>query len=94
MTTITTGNTLSVFIDGIRYQVAEGLSVAAVLTLTGISVTRVSVTGTPRAPFCGMGVCQECRVMVNGVRVLACQTSCQQNMRIERGLEERYGSTM
>ncbi|MFH3710192.1 2Fe-2S iron-sulfur cluster-binding protein, partial [Acinetobacter baumannii] len=34
-------------------------------------------------PFCGMGVCQECRVNINGLRVLACQTLCQQDMKVE-----------
>ncbi|MEX0495839.1 2Fe-2S iron-sulfur cluster-binding protein [Raoultella terrigena] len=38
----------------------------------------------PRAPFCGMGVCQECRVTANGRRVLACQTLCLPGMNIER----------
>ncbi|WP_181574740.1 2Fe-2S iron-sulfur cluster-binding protein, partial [Serratia quinivorans] len=45
---------------------------------------RISVTGQPRAAFCGMGICQECRVTVNGLRRLACQTLCQPGMRIER----------
>ncbi|MFG6448807.1 FAD-dependent oxidoreductase [Roseateles sp. BYS180W] len=37
---------------------------------------RSSVRGQPRAPLCGMGVCQECRVQVNGQQALACQTLC------------------
>jgi D-hydroxyproline dehydrogenase subunit gamma len=37
-----------------------------------------------RAPFCGMGVCQECRVTVDGrAYVLACQTVCRDGMRVE-----------
>ncbi|MNJ00568.1 hypothetical protein D3C73_1599310 [compost metagenome] len=50
----------------------------------GNGVTRRSVSGKLRAPFCGMGVCQECRITVNGRRVLACQTECQPEMVIER----------
>lgn len=42
----------------------------------------------PRAPFCGMGICQECRVTINGLRRLACQTLCQAGMRIERSDDE------
>jgi hypothetical protein len=58
-------------------------SAAAALALTG---WRDAPFGQrePRAPFCGMGVCQECRVTVNGRRVLACQTECQPDMVIER----------
>ncbi|HCI6741169.1 TPA: (2Fe-2S)-binding protein, partial [Klebsiella variicola subsp. variicola] len=41
-----------------------------------------------RAPFCGMGVCQECRVTVDGLRVLACQTLCRAGMQIERSHDE------
>ncbi|WP_205416526.1 2Fe-2S iron-sulfur cluster-binding protein, partial [Escherichia coli] len=47
-----------------------------------------SVSHQPRAPFCGMGVCQECRVNINGLRRLACQTLCQAGMRIERSDDE------
>lgn len=80
--------TLQVYIDGIRCEVADGISVAAALAFAGNALTRISVSGQPRAPFCGMGVCQECRVMVNGQRVLACQTLCLAEMRIERSLHE------
>jgi len=50
---------------------------------SGMGVARTSVTGQPRAPFCGMGVCQECRVLVDGRRRLACQTVCIEGMRVE-----------
>jgi succinate dehydrogenase/fumarate reductase-like Fe-S protein len=32
---------------------------------------------------CGMGICQECRVRVDGQVRLACQTLCVQGMRVE-----------
>lgn len=76
--------TLCIMIDGQRCKVPEGVSVAAALAFTGNPHTRLSVSGQPRAPYCGMGVCHECRVLVNGRRVLACQTLCQAEMRIER----------
>ncbi|MEX9253203.1 (2Fe-2S)-binding protein [Pseudenterobacter timonensis] len=75
---------LTLTIDGEAHAVPVGISVAAALALTGREETRRSVTDMPRAPFCGMGVCQECRVTVNGRRMLACQTVCQQGMTIER----------
>lgn len=75
---------ITLFIEGKSCEVPAEISVAAALALTGNPVTRRSVHDKPRAPFCGMGVCQECRVTVNGRRVLACQTVCQPDMKIER----------
>jgi len=76
--------TLNLVIDGEPCDVPAGISVAAALALAGNCATRSSVSGERRAPFCGMGVCQECRVTVNGRRILACQTECQPDMVIER----------
>ena len=76
--------TLTITIDGEALTVPEGISVAAALALTGDPTTRQAVNGDLRAPFCGMGVCQECRVTVDGLRVLACQTLCRAGMQIER----------
>lgn len=63
--------------------VVEGTTVAAALVQANFPYTRTSVTGEKRTPFCGMGVCQECRIEVNGRRVLACQTLCQNQMQVE-----------
>ena len=71
-------------IDGHLVRVKAGSSVAAALRVaSGMGVARTSVTGQPRAPFCGMGVCQECRVHIDGRRRLACQTVCVEGMRVE-----------
>ena len=51
--------------------------------LAGDGTARRSVSGELRAPVCGMGICQECRVWVDGVRQLACQTTCRAGMRVE-----------
>ncbi|AQL14304.1 MULTISPECIES: (2Fe-2S)-binding protein [Klebsiella] len=80
--------TLTITIDGEALTVPEGISVAAALALTGDPTTRQAVNGELRAPFCGMGVCQECRVTVDGLRVLACQTLCRTGMQIERSHDE------
>ncbi|HBS3081274.1 TPA: (2Fe-2S)-binding protein [Klebsiella variicola subsp. variicola] len=79
---------LTITIDGEALTVPEGISVAAALALTGDPTTRQAVNGELRAPFCGMGVCQECRVTVDGLRVLACQTLCRTGMQIERSHDE------
>lgn len=53
-------------VDGHEIAVVPGTSVAAAIAHAGIT-TRISCTGMPRAPLCGMGVCFECRATVNGV---------------------------
>lgn len=59
-------STIEIEVDGQRLEVEPGITVAAALLNAGIAGFRVSVTGEPRGPLCGMGVCQECRVGING----------------------------
>ncbi|MDD0974146.1 (2Fe-2S)-binding protein [Pseudomonas sp. TNT2022 ID681] len=56
---------------------------AAALALGGDGCARTSVSGQRRAPLCGMGICQECRVNIDGRRRLACQTLCRDGMHVE-----------
>ena len=74
--------TLSV--DGRAVTVAAGASVAAAVAAVGVTAFRHSVTGAARAPLCGMGICHECRVTIDGEpHRLACQTACAEGMRVE-----------
>ncbi|GLX15820.1 MULTISPECIES: (2Fe-2S)-binding protein [Pseudomonadaceae] len=70
-------------LDGRPLSVAPGTTVAAALALGGDGSARTSVIGQRRAPLCGMGICQECRVTVDGMRRLACQTLCRDGMQVE-----------
>ncbi|MNP30644.1 Hydrogen cyanide synthase subunit HcnA [compost metagenome] len=70
-------------LDGRPLHVADGTSVAAALALAGDGSSRTSVSGQRRAPLCGMGICQECRVTIDGRRRLACQTLCRDGMQVE-----------
>ena len=72
-------------VDGRSVRVAAGTSVAAALAYGGDGVARHSVSGQPRAPLCGMGICQECRLRVDGHIRLACQTVCEDGMQIQTG---------
>jgi predicted molibdopterin-dependent oxidoreductase YjgC len=72
-------------LNGQAAQVPAGTSIAAALYLCGNGIARHSVSGQARAPVCGMGVCQECRVRVNGQSQLACQTLCALGMVVESG---------
>jgi D-hydroxyproline dehydrogenase subunit gamma len=70
-------------LDGHPLRVADGTTVAAVLYLAGDGSSRTSASGQRRAPLCGMGICQECRVTIDGQRRLACQTLCRGGMAVE-----------
>ena len=45
----------------------DGTTVAAVLINSGVEAFRVSASGEKRGPLCGMGICFECRVTIDGV---------------------------
>jgi predicted molibdopterin-dependent oxidoreductase YjgC len=58
-----------------------GSTVGAAILTAGVTTFRGSVNGEARGPLCGMGICFECRVRVNGVaHVRSCQTLCENNM--------------
>ena len=75
-------------LDGKWHPVPAGFTVAAALSLRADGTTRQSVQGERRAAFCGMGICQECRVLINGQRRLACQTLCTQGMVVRTDSDE------
>lgn len=72
-------------IDGVTLVTEAGISIAAALARVGLAASRQSVSGMPRGVFCGMGVCFECRVRVNGVERLACLTTVAADMEITSG---------
>ncbi|MEB0041027.1 MULTISPECIES: (2Fe-2S)-binding protein [unclassified Pseudomonas] len=74
---------IELHIDRLSVRVPDGTTVAAALYIAADGISRVSVSGTPRAPLCGMGICQECRVTIDGRRRLACQTLCLNGMSVE-----------
>ena len=74
---------LSVKINGVSSRVAPGTTVAAAMLLAE-KPSRVSVSGEPRGPLCGMGICFECRAVVNGIsHRRTCQILCEQGMTVE-----------
>ncbi|MEO6528792.1 MAG: (2Fe-2S)-binding protein [Gemmatimonadaceae bacterium] len=58
---------VAIVVDGRELRVPAGTTVAAALLSAGIDTFRRSVTGEIRAPLCGMGVCYECRLTIDGV---------------------------
>jgi D-hydroxyproline dehydrogenase subunit gamma len=76
--------TIEVTIDGRSERVRAGDTVAAALFSVGINSHRTDVSGMPRTPYCMMGVCFECLVMIDGVgNRQGCLVPIRPGMRIE-----------
>ena len=74
---------ITVFINGEAVAVPEGAVVSSALLIAD-TPCRISVQGQPRTAFCGMGICFECRAVVDGVaHMRTCQLLCQPGMRVE-----------
>ncbi|HXD38124.1 2Fe-2S iron-sulfur cluster-binding protein [Rhodanobacter sp. UC4450_H17] len=70
-------------IDGGTFRVRAGISVAAALAVAARPFRR-SPNGQPRAPLCGMGVCFECRVRIDGVaQQRACMVPVRDGMTVD-----------
>jgi len=79
------GNALTLVVDGQTVSAFEGETIAAVLLGMGVRTFRHSQKqGAPRGIFCGMGVCHDCLVTVDGIaNVRACVTTVHPHMVIE-----------
>jgi predicted molibdopterin-dependent oxidoreductase YjgC len=72
-------------LDGRLVTAYEGESVAALLLAEGHVVTRTTQRGTPRGLYCGMGVCFDCLVVVDGIpNVRACTTWVRPGLDVRR----------
>jgi hypothetical protein len=70
-------------VNGRPIVVPEGAMVSAAIAVAGVTAYRRSVTGEPRGPLCGMGICFECRVTVDArPHVRSCQLPCRPGMEI------------
>lgn len=67
-----TGDRISFTIDGNAVAASRGDSIAAAMIAAGEYRFRDSKSGSPRGLFCGMGVCGECQVLVDGISKRAC----------------------
>jgi D-hydroxyproline dehydrogenase subunit gamma len=70
-------------VNGSSVSVPHGATVAVVIMIAG-QVCRTSVTGEPRGALCGMGICFECRAMINGKpHCRSCQILCEAGMDVK-----------
>lgn len=76
---------LEVTLNGNKIQVPEGTTVAAMALTAGLRYTRTTaISDSKRAPFCMMGVCYECLMIIDGVpNQRACSCYVKNGMQVE-----------
>jgi aerobic-type carbon monoxide dehydrogenase small subunit (CoxS/CutS family) len=73
---------VTVAVNGFPVTVPLGTTVAVAMMIAG-QACRTSVNGEPRGPLCGMGICFECRVAINGhPHCRSCQILCEPGMEV------------
>jgi predicted molibdopterin-dependent oxidoreductase YjgC len=69
--------------DGRSVKAREGQTIAEALLASGITTFRKTRHGQDRGVFCAMGVCYECRAIVNGTpNTRTCMTPVTQGCRV------------
>jgi len=79
------GEPFEILVDGQKILAYEGETVGAVLLAAGHRTLRyTNKEGRPRGLYCGIGLCQECRMVINGIPdTQACQTLATPGCRVE-----------
>ena len=82
-------------IDGRAVEAREGDSVAAALIAADAVACRTTpVSGRPRGPYCMMGVCFDCLVVLDGrPNQQACMITVRQGMKVMRQEGARVAQT-
>ena len=76
-------DTIPIRANGKSMNLPPGTLVAAALAKAGVTHFRQAVGGEPRGPLCGMGVCFECRVTINGrAHCRSCLILCEPGMEV------------
>jgi len=74
-----------IFVDGEKILVYEGETIGAALMAAGRRTFRyTNKYKHPRGLYCSIGLCQECRMVINGVpNTQACQTLATPECQVE-----------
>ncbi|WP_422000495.1 (2Fe-2S)-binding protein [Reyranella sp.] len=85
------GAPVALTVDGKPVQARAGDTAAAALLAAGFDHCRTTpVTGTPRAPYCLMGVCFDCLVTIDGIGSRqACLVPVREGMAVETQIGKR-----
>jgi predicted molibdopterin-dependent oxidoreductase YjgC len=74
---------VNIRVNGRPVNIPAGTVVAAAIARAGLSRFRSSVSGQSRGPLCGMGICMECCVTINGrLFCRSCQILCEEGMEV------------
>lgn len=78
------GRVIQLTVDGEPLPAYEGETIAAALLAAGRRIFRHRVAGgDPRGIFCGIGMCFDCLVTVDGTRIVrACVTPVRDGMQV------------
>lgn len=77
------GRSVTVAVDGQPISAYQGETLAAALLAAGRRTFRHTVPGGhPRGVFCGIGVCFDCLVTVDGSQIRACVTPVRDGMQV------------
>jgi len=88
------GQPFEIVLDGVPVTAYPGETVAAVALAARRYALRFSARGhAPRGVFCGMGICQECRMVVNGEpNVRTCLTLATPGCRV--AIQDGFGAPL
>lgn len=72
-------------LNGQELEAREGQTIMEAILSNSIEHTRHTRNDKPRSAFCGMGICFECRMIVNGIpNIRACTTPVTAGCSVER----------
>lgn len=82
---LTSAPAVTILIDGHPFAARAGDSVAAALLASGRPACRTTAaSGDPRGPFCMMGVCFDCLVVIDGrANQQGCLVAVAEGMEVE-----------
>ena len=73
---------IKIRMNGNDIAIPDGCTVAVAIAIANLTC-RTSISGEKRASLCAMGICFECRAIVNGtLHVRTCQLLCEPAMDI------------
>jgi predicted molibdopterin-dependent oxidoreductase YjgC len=76
------GREIHLQVDGQPIVAYEGETIATALMAAGFRAFRHTAQGKPRGLFCGIGICFDCLVNLDGRNVRACLTPVREDMSI------------
>lgn len=81
--TVTRTGRIRIYVNGRETYAYRGETVLAALLAAGYRVLRRDKNGQPRGAFCGMGVCYDCLVTINGIQNMrSCMIEVEESMEI------------